>query len=226
MPQLSQVASSRQRVGEKFLETDTPARVFERKWCAELLTHVLRGLGALVRPLGNFSPLARLAVSHLSPPSGRHRLAAASLACAIAMTAGMAILVGSFERTMQQWIATSFQADLYLSSAGAQSASSQNRIRPETWHRLANDPAVADSNVLHSADVLFPGGTAMVLGVNSQFDRAQGTVAWLGDAPTHWLNDGDFAFVSEAFIERFGIGRGDILQKLFGDSNACLIVRV
>ena len=174
--------------------------------------HLLRGLGALVRPLGNLSPLARLAISHLSPPSGRHRLAAASLACAIAMTAGMAILVGSFERTMQHWIATTFQADLYISSAGAQSASSQNRMRSTTWQRLASDPAVADANVLHAADVVFPGGTATVIGVNTHFDRRQGTVAWLGGTPTNWPDEGVFTFVSEAFVERFRIGRGDILN--------------
>ncbi len=174
--------------------------------------HLLRGLGALVRPLGNLSPLARLAVSHLSPPSGRHRLAAASLACAIAMTAGMAILVGSFERTMQQWIATTFQADLYISSAGAQSASSQNRMMPATWQRLASDPAVADANVLHAADVVFPGGKSMVIGVNTQFDRQQGTVAWLGGTPTQWPDEGEFTFVSEAFVERFGTQRGDLLN--------------
>lgn len=173
--------------------------------------HLLRGLGALLRPLGNFSPLARLAVSQLSPPSGRHRLAAASLACAIAMTAGMAILVGSFERTMQQWIATTFQADLYISSAGAQSASSQNRMMPATWARLANDRAVADANVLHAADVVFPGGKSMVIGVNTQFDRKEGTVAWLGGTPTQWPDEGEFVFVSEAFVERFGTQRGDTL---------------
>lgn len=174
--------------------------------------HLLRGLGALVRPLGDFSPLFRLAVSHLSPPSGRHRLAAASLACAIAMTAGMAILVGSFERTMQQWIATTFQADLYISSAGAQSASSQNRLRPTTWQRLAKDTAVADANVLHAAEVVFSGGTAMLIGVNTQFDRRQGTIAWLGGTPTQWPDAGDFTFVSEAFVERFRLGRGDLLN--------------
>ena len=174
--------------------------------------HLLRGLGALMRPLGNFSPLARLAVSHLSPPSGRHRIAAASLACAIAMTAGMAILVGSFERTMQHWIATTFQADLYISSAGAQSASSQNRMRSATWNRLANNPAVADANVLHAADVVFPEGTALVIGVNTQFDRRQGTIAWLGGTPTQWPDEGDVTFVSEAFVERFGKQRGDLLN--------------
>lgn len=174
--------------------------------------HLLRGLGALGRPLGNLSPLARLAVSHLAPPSGRHRLAAASLACAIAMTAGMAILVGSFDRTMRQWIEATFQADLYISSAGAQSATSQNRMRPATWQRLTDDPAVAAANVLHSAEVVFPGGTATVLGVNSEFDRTQGTLAWLGGTPTQWPDAGEFAFVSEAFVERFGVQRGGLLN--------------
>ncbi|HKB89496.1 MAG TPA: FtsX-like permease family protein, partial [Opitutaceae bacterium] len=63
----------------------------------------------------------RLALSHLKIPSGRHRLAVACLLCAIGMTAGMAILVASFEQTVRGWVARSLQADLYISSDGAQS---------------------------------------------------------------------------------------------------------
>jgi putative ABC transport system permease protein len=85
----------------------------------------------------------RLALSHLREPSGRHRLAVAGLVCAIAMTAGMAILVGSFDTTMRGWITRTFQADLYLSSDGAQSASTENRISPATWRQVVAHPAVA-----------------------------------------------------------------------------------
>jgi len=173
--------------------------------------HLLGWLGRLLRPCGHHSAMARLATSQLAPPSGRHRLAAASLACAVAMTAGMAILVGSFERTMQRWIGATFQADLYVSSSGAENASSQNRLRAATWQRLAADPAVAATNVMHSADVTFPGGTAMLVGTDFRYARENGSVAWLGGAPEPWPDAGDAAFVSEAFVERFGVRRGGAL---------------
>jgi putative ABC transport system permease protein len=128
------------------------------------------------------------------------------------MTAGMAILVGSFEKTMQRWIAATFQADLYVSSSGAENASSQNRLRAATWQRLVADPAVASANVMHSAEVTFPGGTATVLGVDFRFAREQGSIAWLGGAPEPWPDAGDAAFVSEAFVERFRVRRGDALS--------------
>ena len=174
--------------------------------------HLLGWLGRLLRPIGHHSAMARLAASQLTPPSGRHRLAAASLACAVAMTAGMAILVGSFEKTMQRWISATFQADLYVSSSGAENASSQNRLRAATWQRLVADPAVASANVMHSAEVSFPGGTATVLGVDFRFAREQGSIAWLGGAPEPWPDAGDAAFVSEAFVERFRVRRGDTLR--------------
>ena len=174
--------------------------------------NILSVLGRMLRPAGRHEAMMRLAASHLAPPSGRHRLAAASLACAVAMTAGMAILVGSFEHTMQRWIAATFQADLYVSSSGAQNASSQNRLRAESWQRLASDPVVLAVNVMHSAEVTFPLGTARVLGVDFRFAHEQGSIAWLGDAPHPWPEKGEAAFVSEAFVERFGVSRGGVLS--------------
>lgn len=174
--------------------------------------NVLTVLGRILRPAGRHGVMIRLAASHLAPPSGRHRLAAASLACAVAMTAGMAILVGSFEHTMQRWIGATFQADLYVSSSGAQNASSKNRLRAESWQRLAADPAVLAANVMHSAEVTFSLGTATVLGVDFRFAREQGSIAWIGGAPQPWPEKGEAAFVSEAFVERFGVPRGGVLS--------------
>ena len=72
------------------------------------------------------------------------------------MTAGMSILVASFDRTMQGWIRLTFQADLYISSDGAQSASTQNRITPSTWRAVLAHPGVGEANVIQVAEVALP----------------------------------------------------------------------
>ncbi|MBC8003467.1 MAG: FtsX-like permease family protein, partial [Opitutaceae bacterium] len=114
---------------------------------------ILRRLAVLGRLLNSRFAIVHLAMSHLVKPSGRHRLAVAGLVCAIAMTCGMAILVGSFETTMRGWIERTFQADLYLSSDGAQSASTQNRISLATWREIAGRSDVADANAIHVAEI-------------------------------------------------------------------------
>lgn len=155
----------------------------------------------------------KLALSHLRQPSGRHRLAAAGLVCAVAMTAGMAILVGSFETTMQGWIQRTFQADLYMSSDGAQSASTENRISPATWKHIVAHPKVARANPVQVLEIRLPAGTTMLFGGDLSFFRDVAHPAWL-ESPA---NDDVFktdqnaglVLVSESFCERFQLGRGD-----------------
>lgn len=176
---------------------------------------VLRGLGRMLGAADVSVPL-RLALSQLREPSGRHRLAAAGLVCAVAMTAGMAILVGSFDTTMRGWIARTFQADLYLSSDGAQSASTQNRISAATWKSIAAHPGVARANAVQVAEVRLNGVTTMLFGGDLDFFRSVARPAWL-EAPLSEdvfvaSRNSDLALASESFCERFRVRRGDVVQ--------------
>jgi putative ABC transport system permease protein len=158
----------------------------------------------------------RLAGSHLRAPSGRHRLAVASVVCAVGMTAGMAILVGSFDTTMRGWISRTFQADLYVSSDGAQNASSTSRISPATWQRIVADPAIQDANVIQIMEIKLGDATTLLVGNRLSFFRDYAKPAWV-TAP---LNDDVFdpgrneglALASESFSERFHLQRGDSVR--------------
>lgn len=181
---------------------------------------VLAWTARWLRPLGRFSVIGRLAVSPLLQPSGRHVLATAGLICAVAMTAGMMILVGSFDRTMRGWVGRTFQADLYVSSSGAQSASTDNRLSPATWQALIAHPEVADANVLHACEVGLPGGATILAGGDLGFMERQISLSWV-QAPEEGAgvfaraaaSDGGVTpvLVSESFSERFRQGRGDRL---------------
>ena len=155
----------------------------------------------------------RLALSHLRRPTGRHRLAIAGLVCAVCMTAAMAILVGSFDTTLRGWIERTFVADLYVSSEGAQSASTQNRIRPETWKILAADPTVAAVSVIQAMELQLPSGSTMLFGSNLRFMHEQARIAWR-QAPQDSViwdsnHNAGLALASESFSERFQKHRGD-----------------
>ena len=177
---------------------------------------LLAGLGRFFHRLKINSVTLHLACSHLRAPSGRHRLLVASLVCAVGMTAGMAILVGSFDTTMRGWIARTFQADLFISSDGAQTASSPSRISPATWKQVVAHPAVQQANIIQVMEIKLGGVTTLLVGNRLAFFRDYARPAWVS-AP---LNDDVFdpdrnavlALVSEAFSERFQIHRGDQVQ--------------
>lgn len=174
---------------------------------------LLRGLAKRLHVLGDRWASARVALSHVREPSGRHRLAVAGLVCAVAMTAGMGILVGSFDKTMRGWISRTFQADLYLSSDGAQSASTENRIRPATWRSVVTNAAVARAQVLQVARIQLPTAETLLVGCDLDFFRIYAQPAWRSapadDAVFDPEKNGALALVSEAFCERFQLERGD-----------------
>ena len=159
---------------------------------------------------------ARIALSHLAAPSGRHRLAVAALLCAIGMTAGMAILVASFEQTVQTWVRRSLQADLFLSSNGAQSASSQNRLAPETWRAIAEHPAVEAASVLSAYPLQLDGTSTTLTGTGLDLVRARADLPWVqppvNDAIFDPARNATLALASESFAERFRKQRGDEIR--------------
>jgi putative ABC transport system permease protein len=179
--------------------------------CAFLLplfARLARGWG------GRFAP-ACVALGHLRVPSGRHRLAAAALLCAIGMTAGMAILVASFETTMQGWVKRTLQADLYVASSGAQSASSQNRITARAAASLANHPAVARSAMLVAYPISINGVPTLLSGADLTDPATRPNLPWVSSPRDNAVFDpalnAGLALVSESFTERFRVKSGDTL---------------
>jgi putative ABC transport system permease protein len=173
-------------------------------------------VGSWMRRLTGPSAPARVAASHLRHASGRHRLAAAALVCAVGMCAGMGILVASFERTVTGWVARSLTADLYLSSAGSVSASAESRIAPATVQALAAHPGVDEATSLAVFPVdLGDGAPALLSGTALARARARADFPW-AETPVDGAifdpeRNQDLALVSESFAERFGRHRGDAL---------------
>ena len=172
--------------------------------------------GRLGGGIGRWLASSRVAMGHLSHPSGRHRLATAALLCAVGMCAGMAILVASFEKTVTGWVARSLTADLYLSSAGAMNASAENRVPQSTVTLLERTPGVAEVQSLAAYRVdLGHGAPAMLTGTPLARARVHSDFPWaeppLSDAVFDPTRNETLCLVSESFSERFGLHRGDPL---------------
>lgn len=197
------------------------ARVPLAGYAAALLWLVGAGLaaGGVLRLLSRrkgFSAVWRLALCNLRRPTVRHRFAVAALASAVAMTTGMAVMVGSFDYTMRGWIERTMKADIYISSAGAQSASSTHFISPATVAQLREDPEVAELAIVQARTLLWNGGEVLVLGADPLFSRKHGLFAWVQTPKREewWRTDEGIApvIVSESWGERFGTKVGDVIE--------------
>lgn len=181
-------------------------------------TSLFRPMAAVAMRVCANHPALHLGATRLRRASSRHRLAAAGLFVATAMAASMAVLVGSFDQTVRNWIGVRFQADVYLNSAGAQSADSRNRIRPETWRGLAEDPRVAAVDPFLALPIELGGISTFLAGSDLALVGNRQRLLWLTPPAAGLIEsapdaDGAIpAIANEAFLERFGQAAGDIVE--------------
>jgi putative ABC transport system permease protein len=133
------------------------------------------------------------------------------------MSAGMAILVASFEMSVRSWVGQALQSDVYLYSAGSRSASAASPISPATWRAIASHRGVREAWVLSTYVLqLGDGQPTLLTGTDMDKVREHSSLPWVerpqgGDVFDAQRNEG-LALVSESFSERFGVHRGDPLE--------------
>ncbi len=167
---------------------------------------------SLSSSLGKFSPLLRLALSHLKPLSKRHYFAAAGILCGIAIAAGMLILIASFEKTMNFWIRSTFQADLYISSAQYDGTSLEKQIDASTWQRITTQDEIADFQVVTSHSIMLSQLPTMISGIDINFLKRHQNLLWKKIPPEDFFNtekNSHLLLASESFLQRYHLRLGD-----------------
>jgi putative ABC transport system permease protein len=117
---------------------------------------------------------------------------------------------------MRHWIERSMKADLYLASAGAQSASSDDMISPQTVATLRASPEVAELAVAQSRNVQLIAGPARIMGVDAPFAQGHDLFAWVESPGRDWWTQtgpGDApALINESYSVRYQRRRGDVIE--------------
>ncbi|MCC5838740.1 MAG: ABC transporter permease [Opitutales bacterium] len=165
-------------------------------------------------PIVQRSAPAKVALSRLRRPNSRHRLAVAGLYVAVGMGAAMTILIASFERTMQDWIAVRFQADVYISTLG-QSAGAQNRLRAETIAAIAERPEVRAADPLRFEAIRIGGLETFLAASDLRLLGVEQNLLWHTPlrAAAAIPDDVDtWAIASESFMRRFNQRAGSIVE--------------
>ncbi|WP_404421855.1 FtsX-like permease family protein [Nibricoccus sp. IMCC34717] len=175
--------------------------------CSLLASPLLSLAGRLLKRRIEAGAPRRIAASYLERPSSRHGIAAAGLVCAIAMTAGMAILVASFERSVRGWIDQSLIADLYVTPTANTIEGQRRLLPPEMLTRIAGLRGVDHIETQTHLPLILDGKPTGLVAAALDQQRFTNRLLWRQGQPV--APEGAIeAWVSESFASRFDCDAG------------------
>jgi putative ABC transport system permease protein len=159
-----------------------------------------------------------LALRSLRASLGRTSVLTAALTTAVAMTASVGIMVGSFRQTVAVWMDNELQADFYLRPAGGSSADRHPTMAASIAGRIAQIPGVASVDRFRAYPISYQGLPATLAGGESKsstrFLPGENSTAILRTLPT-----GNYAVVSEPFANKHHIRAGDSVTLALAGAN-------
>lgn len=180
---------------------------------------------ALLTPLGTVllvrlirPPLARvgglvgsMAARGVVTSLSRTAPAVAALVVAVSVTVGLGVMIQSFRGTLERWLETTLQADLYVSVPGPGASAPSGAIPPEVLDAVLAHPGIAGRNVYRHVDVDDGAGLHRLIALDLD-PRGGAAFDFLeGDARTALarFRRGEAVLVSEPFANRRDVGVGD-----------------
>ncbi len=163
-----------------------------------------------------FGVEALLALRGLRASIGRTSVLTGALATAIAMTASVGIMVGSFRDTVSLWMNNQLKADLYLRPAGSAAADRHPTMSANIAEAIERLPGVAAVDRFRVYPIFYEGLPASLAGgetskrqtsASTRFLPGENRSAILSKLPT-----GDYAIVSEPFANKHRIHVGDAVH--------------
>ena len=155
-----------------------------------------------------FGVEAQLAMQSLRASIGRTSIIAAALTAAVAMTAAVGIMVGSFRETVYVWMDQQLKADFYLRPAGSAAADRHPTMASEIPQSISHIKGVASVDCLRAYPIQYEGLPATLAGA----DHVK-------------LPAGNFATVSEPFASKHHVKIGSKLSLPFAGTTQTFEVR-
>jgi putative ABC transport system permease protein len=146
-----------------------------------------------------FGVEAQLAMQSLRAGIGRTSIIAAALTAAVAMTAAVGIMVGSFRQTVFVWMDQELKADFYLRPAGSAASDRHPTMSADIAEAIRRIPGVAEVGCLRAYPIEYEGMPATLAGADDE------------DLPA-----GNFASVSEPFASKHHVKVGSELKLALG----------
>ena len=163
-----------------------------------------------------FGVEALLALRGLRASIGRTSVMTGALATAIAMTASVGIMVGSFRETVWLWMDNQLKADFYLRPAGKAAADRHPTMSASVPDAIERLPGVAAVDRFRVYPIFYDGLPASLGGGETSKQQASAATRFLPGEDRDFilakLPTGDYAIVSEPFANKHHVRVGDTLH--------------
>jgi len=178
-----------------------------------------RGLAPLLRRV--LGPPGDLGCRYLAGSLSRSAVSIAALACALGMLIAVAVMIGSFRQTVDQWINRSISGDIFFGPSVFSTAAYDRYLPREILAELRQEPEIADIYLYRCVRLPFKDRYILVIG---------GSFPILAKYGGLWFRQGDTgeimktvseggrqppgsgpwpAIISEPLAETFGYQEGD-----------------
>ena len=154
----------------------------------------------------------RLAAQNLGRALLRNSITIASLAAAVAMTVGVAVMVFSFRQTVSTWIDQTLIADLFIGPAANEIAGPTSFIPPEAIRFLEQLPAVEAVDTFRAVDLPFRHQTISLAVVRGSNRRNLRFIHGSSDQIMPRFYRERCLLVSESFARRYHVADGGSLD--------------
>jgi len=154
----------------------------------------------------------RLAAQNLGRTLLRNAVTIASLAAAVAMTVGVAVMVFSFRQTVGDWVNQTLIADLFIGPAANEIAGPTSFVPPAAIEYLEKNPSVEAVDTYRSVEVPFRDQTIALAVVRGSNRRTLRFLRGQNSAIMRRFYDEPCVLISESFSRRFHVAEGETLS--------------
>jgi putative ABC transport system permease protein len=185
---------------------------------------VVRGIAGAWRPRG-FGP--GYSVRTLAARLHVTAFAVGALAVAVSMLVGITLMVGSFRRTLDDWVRSSVRADVFVAAASWGRAEVEATLDADLVEALGAWPGVRGADRLRRTSGRVGGRRVGVAGIDMKLPGGETRVVLLeGDAREAMRRAAEegAALVSEPLARATGIGPGDALPLATQEGEVALPV--
>jgi putative ABC transport system permease protein len=127
-------------------------------------------------------PAGDLGCRYLAGSLSRSAVSIAALACALGMLIAVTVMIGSFRRTVNDWVSRAISGDIFFGPAVFSTAAYDQYLPPEVLPELRQDPDVADIYLYRCVRIPFRDRYILVIG---------GSFAVLARHGGLWFRQGD-----------------------------------
>ncbi|MFQ5847646.1 MAG: FtsX-like permease family protein [Candidatus Methylomirabilales bacterium] len=181
---------------------------------ALLTPGAILGCAWMIRRLG--SSMGRgdglLVASHLRGYRGRHAVAVAAMMTALAMLIGVAIMIGSFRRTVEIWVQETIRADLIVAPASRFTKGVHAVLPRELLDRVRTIPGIAAVDPFTGLKIPFRGRELLLATRDFAVAAARGRLLFVAGDSKEILpraKDRQGIIISETVALAHGIQEGD-----------------